>query len=262
MFKRLIKGRKEKRGTGSQEIDRILNGGVKPGEICLLEQGEDVSYHLGIHRLFLSEGLEEEEKTLHLSPDYPRISPPSRTLEVLRPLEPLQDEKIAWRYKNMSRTQSSLQIGTSALSHSKTYDLKQVHRKSEEIEWIEYSSPKQSIQLALEKLPEGGRLSILSGFSPIWNCSQEDLSELLFLLRRGIRLKKAICLISIPVFLWSTFCYAYFDHVLLLEKNLIPSIKCDGLISCLKSEYVLPEKYAVTCKSTGICIEKVVLPPE
>lgn len=262
MFKRLIKGRKEKRGSGSQEIDRILGGGLRPGEVCLLEQGEDVSYHLGIHRVFLSEGLEEEEKTLHLSADYPKISPPARSLEALRPLEPLQSEKIAWRYKSMSRTQAGTQIGASALSHSKTYDLKQPHPKSEQIEWIEYSSPRESIRAALEKLPEGGRLSILSGFSPAWSCSQEDLFELLLLLRRSIRLKRAICLISIPVFLWDDFCYGFFDKILLLEKNTIPSVKCDGLISCLKAEHVLLEKYAVTCKSTGICIEKVVLPPE
>jgi len=262
MFRRLVKdAKKEKHSTGVEEIDLFLGGGLSPGTIILLVQGEDVKAHLGIHRLFLSQGLEDGEQTVHISLDNPNLAPPGVQTAQTTPLNAVK-ETIAWRYKNMSQIGNTPAIKGTSVSRSKKFDLKTVHHEAEKVKHakIEFAAELETSSL-YENL-ERTRVSISSLFSPLWEKTPKEIAEYLFDLRKIVKNHKMVCLVSIPVYLQEAFNYGYFDYVIGLEANRIPSLKYDGILETIKTDHHKQNKYGVYCTSTGIKVEKIVLPPE
>ncbi|KAI5191249.1 elongator complex protein 4 [Nematocida sp. AWRm77] len=268
MFKKLAQdGKQEKRATGTEELDALLGGGMEQGTLLLLVQGEDVKYHLGFHRVFLSQGLEENATTVHVSLDNPRLLIPSLQTQQHTGMHAHKEgkeegrAKIAWRYAAMSGTAHTATLGgaSTAISQSKKYDLKTPHRHAEKVVQMESTSVSE-IESRVSSL-QGGRLSISSLFSPLWSMSSGEIAQYLFDLRRLVKIQDVICMVSVPVHLLDSFVYGYFDYVFGLETNRIPSLKYDGILETLKTEGSKRCKYGVKCRSTGITIEKIVLPP-
>lgn len=270
MFTRLIKEKRKKKNTGIEEIDSLCGGEIKSGDIVLLIEGEDVKYHIGMHRIFISQGLEDGDKCFYLSADYSSLSPPSVCTEPTETKTSMEKEKIAWRYKTISSTTAKREIFGMPESASKKYNLRSLHEKADALINVKYTDAEESMRDLFEKIDTYAksksstsiRVSILSLFSPLWECTAEQRQKLLFMLRSKIRTSKAICMVSVPVYLLDDFCYGFFDIIFGLEKNTVPAIKCDGFIQCLKSSIYHYEKYAVHCSSTGIRMEKAILPPE
>ncbi|OAG29734.1 elongator complex protein 4 [Nematocida displodere] len=262
MFKRLVpESTNRNRSTGTEEIDLLLDGGVPKGNIVLLVQGEEVKYHLGLHRVFLSQGLEDRERVVHVSKDHPFLSPPEVLLPALPGATTSEHEKIAWRYKSMSTTKNTTEIESTRVSRSRRFDLKKKHRNAGSVIEVGADDLSQILADIAEALADGpARVSICSLFSPLWTATSEERSSFLFKLRGIIRTSDAICMVSIPVFLLEQFSYGYFDYVLALESNRVPSVSYDGILETLKAPGSTG-RYGVTCRSTGVQIEKIVIPP-
>lgn len=260
-IKRTLHQERERKSTGVEEIDGLLGGGIKKGEMLLLVQQENVKYHIGMHRVFISQGLEDGEKVFHASKDNPVLPAPGRYRQSEEE-RTTKDEKIAWRYRSMSRTGNTTSISTSILSRAKRYDFKTRHAKESEVVNIIGKEHKEIIEYLEEVDATNGRLSISSLFSPIWEISTDGISDFLFHLRRIVKMHQLVCMVSVPVYLLDTFNFGYFDSVINCEGNSVRELKYDGLIQCLKTETNDFHKYALICQSTGIKVEKIVLPPE
>ncbi|KAI5189663.1 elongator complex protein 4 [Nematocida minor] len=261
MFKRHIKEEKEKKSTGIEEMDSLLGGGIRNGEILLLVQQENVKYHLGVHRVFIAQGLEDDEVTVHSSLDNPILSVPGRQMQKAEEAQS-SAEKIAWRYKTMSRTVNTVNISTGSLSTAKKYNFKSRHPKENEVKNILDKSLSEISEYLDSTATSNTRISLSSLFSPLWQASEQEINDFLFHLRKTVRKSRAVCMVSIPVYLLDGFNYGYFDSIINLEANTVKELKYDGLIQCIKTEVNDLHKYALVCQSTGIKIEKIVLPPE
>lgn len=266
MFRKLVKEETdERRGTGTEELDILLGGGMKSGTLLLLVQGEDVKYHLGLHRVFLAEGVEEDRPTVHLSLDHPRVlipelqgSAPPLTPQLV-PGRKEEREKIAWRYASMSGTSHQPTVSGTCLARSKKYNLRAEHRHASRVVQLAGTALDEAKPSLLAR--PGGRLSISSLFSPLWEYSATEIASYLFELRRLVKLHQLVAMVSVPVYLLDTFNFGYFDYVLGLETNQVPALKYDGILETLKTAGHQRCKYGVKCRSTGITIEKIVLPP-
>ncbi|KAI5184782.1 elongator complex protein 4 [Nematocida homosporus] len=253
MFKRLGRVRQERFSTGGQELDEILGGGMVGGDILLLAVNEGVNYHLGIHRVFIAEGLERNEPTIHSSMDASTLSVPAYVKRPSSTTAPVVNELIAWRYGRMSGTSSTARLG--GAERSGCFDLRQTHPKSDQVIWA------KDLASIITSIKPGSRVSILSMFSPLWGST--NIQTELFQLRAAIRTQGAIALVSIPINLVDHLNYGFFDQILTLEPKPSKSrIRCDGLIEPRKAPRGCGEKYAIKCSSTGVRIEKAILPPE
>ncbi|KAH9386474.1 elongator complex protein 4 [Nematocida major] len=261
MFKRYIDQERDRRSTGIEELDVLLGGGIRNGEILLLVQQESVRYHIGLHRVFLAQGLEENERVVHSSLDNPVVSVPG--LQQAQETGPAtSQEKIAWRYTAMSRTANTARIQGSAANTARRFNLRAQHPKQESVAYVKEASLSAMLAGIKAALGKNTRVSLSSLFSPIWGASSQEANDFLFGLRAAIRQSGAVCMVSVPVYLLDSFNYGYFDSVVRLEANTVKELKYDGFIQCVKTEVNDVHKYAVLCQSTGIRVEKIVLPPE
>ncbi|KAI5181471.1 elongator complex protein 4 [Nematocida sp. AWRm80] len=262
MFKSFINSSKKQKSTGIEGLDILLNEGINLGDILLLEQNEDVKYHLGIHRIFLSQGLEENDKVVHISLDNPVLSPPESISETTDGIKVSSTSPIAWRYNRMLHTKNTSEVkGTGTISDARKYNFKKEHKKTDEIVSIPVTTTEEILKRLSKEVDSTTRVSISSLFSPLWNLSQKEIDTFLYELRRIIRCSSAICLVSIPTYFHPEFTYQYFDRIISLETNPISTLKYDGIIECIKTVPLVQHKHAILCNSAGIKIEKIILPP-
>ncbi|KAI5132242.1 elongator complex protein 4 [Nematocida ausubeli] len=249
MFIRKINRESERKSTGIAELDVLLGGGIRNGHILLLIQQENVRYHIGIHRIFISNGLQENDKVIHLSMDNPILSIPSADAAPSKSTSCSPKERIAWRYSTVSKISN-----TSAITSHTLYNMRVQHPKHNEVTNI------QEIK-DLQINDKNTRLSISSFMSPLWDMTEDDANNFFLSLRQKVRSTNSVCIISVPVYLLQDIMYGYFDYIVELSEP-VEGLKYDGVLQCIKTETHDRHKYGVVCSSTGIRIEKIVLPPE
>lgn len=275
-----------RRSTGIEGIDVLLAGGVKPGHILLLDIGEDVKYHIGIHRIFLAAGIEAGDEVVHISRDYPKIKIP-RPDQRPSEMKPQEKESIAWRYRAMSSVRSTEELRESigalpSSSHgasqsacnnmfgqsSKHYNMRDEHPRKEELKEVAAETP-QEMLASLERILQAAgkksvRISIALMLSPLWELEGEKAMRVMYGIKGLVRKYSALCLLSVPVFLLppGSFSFAFADEVFKLGRKPGAPFRYDGILTCARAPVGNQGRYGVVCGSTGIRIEKIVIPPE
>ncbi|KAI5182869.1 hypothetical protein NEIG_00755 [Nematocida sp. ERTm5] len=298
MFNKRVSQKRDTRSTGILDID-VLLGDIHNKDIILLMPEEGARYHTAIHRIFISKGLEDKERVIHVSVDNTVLNIPDvvrnksgvhtrvNAMEIgnktdsrvnqsnidinsaqsrhsahgLGDANPIT-QKISWRYKNISKVSNSTNIhsDTNRLipGYNVQYNMKISHPLSDTVLNISDTNVHNVLDILEEEMKKGvTRIS----FSSLLFYNTPDVDTFLFSLRRLVRNYNSICLMSVPVYIYSI-SYRYFDLILKLHSNMLNIPKYTGVIECVKSRVHNMHKYAIIYNSTGIKIEKIVIPPE
>lgn len=252
----------EKRSTGIPDLDKIVGGGLRLGEMSLILEDENSHIHTVLLKTFLTEGIFQNEKVLGISKE-------TDSIEQYK-INTVEDSKdnhekmvIAWRYSNLTSTDFKFRYDLSSRAEFTGMQLTGDQATFEEIIQI----------LQREK---GLRVAIFSLLSPLWrdeNLTQLRVITFLHKLRKYVKLNEHICLVSIPAFLFSgMFFNLYFDKVFEIDSHLFsgfcPNYK--GIIELVKSSNyrnfrvneLSSAKFGVKIKKNRIVIESIDIPPE
>ncbi|AFN82845.1 hypothetical protein EROM_040770 [Encephalitozoon romaleae SJ-2008] len=251
----------EKLSTGISGLDAILGECFTRGTSILLLEDENSRIHSTILKVFLSEGIYNQESTLAVVKE-------GGDVEVYDTGSSMEQENedrmvIAWRYSKLSLGRPAFKFN---LSKKKRFD------------GILLSGKKATLESILDIAREERelRIAVFSLGSPAWRLSgyeEKKMMRFLFELRRLSRINNHIYMVSAPGFMMPDANFSlYFDTVAEFDSNIfsrfcpnyngVLEFKKIGGYGCLRINSLESLKYGVKIRKESICVEKVAMPPE
>lgn len=251
----------EKLSTGISGLDAILGECFTRGTSILLLEDENSRVHSTILKVFLSEGINNQESTMAVMKE-------GGDVEVYGTGSSMEQEDegkmvIAWRYSKISLGRPTFKFNLS---------------KKKRFEGILLSGRKATLESILDMAREERelRIAVFSLGSPAWRLSgygEREIMRFLFELRRLSRINGHIYMVSVPGFMMPDANFSlYFDTVAEFDSNIfscfcpnyngVLELKKIGGHGCLRINSLESLKYGVKIKKENICVEKIDMPPE
>lgn len=231
------------------------------GTSILILEDENSYVHSTILKVFLSEGVNNEEKVMAVAKEEAGVDVYGTGASSEKSVDGRM--VIAWKYSSLSLRKPKFKFN---LSRRRAFEGTLVSGENASLEGILSAAEKE----------HGLRIVMFSLLSPVWDhleYNDSEVIEFLARLKRLVRLNNHVCMISVPGFLRSNINFnLYFDTVMSLDSHVFTNFcpNYNGILEFKKIvEYGGPRvnsldglKYGIKIKKENVCVEKIDVPPE